>query len=263
MRREFYKAVVDLTKETTAKKRTIATEIDKLKSEIGSGKYNPEYIAELETKRRVLMKQLEDIDTQVLREVDGLIADVKKNLEAETALNGADIHADAQLLSFGLNEKELLALLDKHAANPTMTQLILKSAKERGIDLPVHFVGNDDAIKAAESARDAVKVSIKWFQQDDVFNRIFCEGNSLQRAFDTDDRVWRDTPVIALSSDAVRNAADLLSNPSANLSDSTQIGIVKEFADQPGVLSILRTAAKKGLHSSAVEEIDRTINNKE
>ena len=259
MRREFYKAVLDLAKEAIAKKRLIAAEIDELRNKIDSGKYSKEHCAELETKRRALMKQLEDMDTQVLREVDGLVADVKKNLEAETALNGADIHTDAQLLSFGLNEKELLALLDKHAANPTMVQLVLKSAKERGIDLPVHFVGNADAIKTAESAHDAVKVSIKWFQQDDVFNRIFCEGNSLQRTFDTDDRVWKAKPVIGYSSDKVANAVRLLSDRS-NLGDTVQADIIREFADQPGILSILRNAAEKGGKSAAVEEVDKMIN---
>lgn len=255
-RQEFHSNIMGLTKEAIANKRSIAAEIDGLRNKIESGKYSKEHCAELETKRRALVKQLEDYDIQVLREVDSLIADVKKNLEAETALNGADIHADAQLLSFGLNEKELLALLDKHNQNPTMTQLIFKNAKERGIDLPVHFVGNADAIKAAESAHDAVKVSIRHFNNDAVFNQIFCEGNSLQRTFDVDDREWRDKPVIDYSSDRVANAVRLLS-AIENLSDSVQVDLVREFEGQAGVLSVLRNAAETGGHYKAVEEIDR------
>ena len=257
MRQEFFETVKGLVNKGIEDKRLLSVRAGEIKAKIESGRYSPQVVAELRDELRAIEREIESVDVDARHEADLLIEQFKRGLAAEVALCGADIDdADAKLLQFDLTEKEYLSLLDKHQSNPTMTQLILKDAKTRGLDLGVHFTGNDSEIKGADGVRDSVRVALAHYQIPSVYDRLFGDGSAFERAYNVDDRNWRESPIVAYSSDEVANAVRLLSAID-NLSDSAQVALVREFEGQNGVLSVLESAAKSGRKNAALEEIER------
>ena len=257
MRREFFETVKDLVNKRIEDKRLLSIRAGEIKAKIESGRYSPQVVAELRDELRAIEREIESVDINARHEADLLIEQFKRDLAAEVALCGADIDdADAKLLQFDLDEKEYIAMLDKHQTNPTMVQLILKDAKARGVELGVHFTGNDEEIKAADGVSDAVRVALAHYNIPSVYERLFGEKSPFERAYNVEDRNWRETPIVAYSSDRLANAVRLLSAID-NLSDSAQVALVREFEGQNGVLSVLESAAKSGRKNAALKEIER------
>ena len=261
MRREFYNASMAIWRDALNKKRAAAQHIDTLKTKIDSGNYSEKRIAELRDELHTAEQQFELIDREAMQTLGDLLTDIRGELAAEMALNGADITADAQLLPFNLSEQELVTLLRKNEKNPTMVQLILKHAKERGLDLGIHFIGNTEELAALEDLEYAIQTGLKWFRNDNFFDRVFHENKSFKQLFDVDDLSWKERPVIQISDDRVRNAISLLEKD--DMSIDAQIAIIHDFEGQPGALSVLREAADKNARYAAVDEIDRMLENME
>lgn len=254
MRREFFETVKGLVSKGLENKRLLSVRAGEIKAKIESGRYSPQVVAELRDELRAIEREIESVDINARHEADLLIEQFKRALAAEVALCGADIDdADAKLLQFDLTEKEYLSLLDKHQSNPTMTQLVLKNAKSRGLDLGVHFTGNDSEIQSADGVRDAVRVALDHYQIPSVYDRLFGDGSAFERAYDVEDRNWKDNPVVAYSSDRLANAVALLSGGN-DISEDVQRDVVREFTGQRGALEILRGAAKRGRNFIAADE---------
>lgn len=255
MRREFFETGKGLVSKGIEDKKLLSVRAGEVRAKIESGRYSPQVVAQLRDELRAIEREIEAVDINARHEADVLIEQFKRDLAAEVALCGADIDdADARLLQFGLTEREYLALLDKHQNNPTMTQLILKDAKSRGLDLGVHFTGNYAEIKAADSVRDAVRVALTHYQNPSVYDRLFGDGSAFERAYNVDDRNWREAPIVGYTSDRLANAVSLLSGGN-DISEDVQRDIVKEFSGQRGALEILRGAAKSGRKLAAEDEV--------
>lgn len=254
MRREFFETIKALVNKGIEDKRLLSVRAGEIKTKIESGRYSPQVVAQLRDELRSVEREIESVDINARHEADVLIEQFKRDLAAEVALCGADIDdADARLLQFGLTESEYLSLLDKHQSNPTMAQLILKDAKGRGLDLGVHFTGNDSEIRSADGVSDAVRVALAHYNIPSVYERLFGEKSPFERAYNVEDRNWRETPIVAYSSDRLANAVALLSGGN-DISEDVQRDIVKEFSAQRGALEILRGAAKSGRKLAAEDE---------
>ena len=254
-RHEFYKAVVEGTLESISTLRTYNKQIADLKSRIESGKYTQEYINEMKDQIRALEHKAENERYDRIAKVEKLVGELTRSLEDETALRGADITDDAKLLSFGLNERELSTLLSRNKGNPTMEQLILKNAAERGINLGVHFIGNKNEIRAAQGVTFVVKTVLKWPEKERVFDECMGSGSAFEKAFNV--MTAPKTPTISYSDDRVANMVQLLSDN--RISPEVQKNMVREFADRPAILPLLKDAAEKGGNLAAVEMADNLI----
>lgn len=254
MRREFFETIKALVAKAINEKQILTARADEVEKKINSGRYSPQAVAEMQSELREINRNLEGVGFSALRAADSLIEELKTGLAAEVALNGEDVNdSDMKLLQFDLDEKEMIELLNKHSENPTMTQLILKNAKSRGLDLGVRFLGNDSEIRNAEGAREVVRVAVSHYANPTVFDRLLGDNSELKRLFDVDDRNWKDRPVVDYTSDRLANAVSLLSSGD-DLSVDTQRGIIQEFTGQRGALEILRGAANRGRNFIAADE---------
>lgn len=252
-RREFYHAVKNEVQAGRVVMNERKQRIQTLEGKVRSGKYTQEYINELEAQIRVLKKEIEDEAHVRQKNVSSLIREMEQTLKEEVSLRGEDITADARLLEYTLKEEEVVTLLERHSSNPTMTQLILKYAKDHGMDLKIQFVGNKSFFDQFDEIFNMVQVALRHYDVDNVYNRLFEAPNKALDTFNTDDRKWKDEPVIEYSDNRLSNAVRMLSGD-AELSPIVQEGIIQEFAGHTGALTILKNVAEKAKRSQATSK---------
>ena len=260
-RKEFYKAVLDEVQGGIAVLNDRASEIAALRKKIESGKYSQKGIDEFREKIHAYEKEMENEPYDRLRKVNALIDQRKAVLEDEVALRGSDITEDAKLLNFNLSERELADLLKRNGDNPTMVQLILKNAADRKIDLGIVFVGHKPEIDSLFGVTEAAKVAFQHYMIESVFDRLFGEGSTFEQQYNIAEQTKQEPAKIAYSDDRIANAVRLLKD-SHTLSPGVQQDIVREFANQPGVLSILKDAAKQGRQYEAATLADNLLTGK-
>jgi len=254
MRKEFYKDIFTLARKAVNDKNELMAKVKEIEKQINSSDYSVSYKKGLEEQKTTLKIQIEDFEFSTLREVEKRINDFIAEVGKETELNGADVTEDIKLLDFDLSAPELVRLIEKHQSNPTMVQLILKNAKSRGINLGIHFVGNQAIVDLAKQVKNAVRVALNHSYNERMFEQFFGEGSVLEQNFNVDDpkRGVNDS-VIGYSDDRVRNAVALLEGKT-ELSEYTQRDIIKEFSGSPGVVSVLMSAARRGGRTYAEDE---------
>jgi tellurite resistance protein len=263
-RRECFGLIVNEIKEAEKECKGISAEIDKLREVIDNPrKYAPEYIDQARSELYKLTRALDDVSYNRMQNVRAITDQMCATLDAEMELRGADIdEGDAKLLNYRLTEHEYIELLNRHGGNVTMEKLILKSAKEHGVDLPLTFVGNDAEKEQLSQLEAAAKVAMRHYGNEEVFDRLFGPNSAARRLWDADDRERpgkRET--VKLSDSRVANAVRMLTD-SHELADSVQADIIREFADHPGVLAVLRDAANRGGKAEAVATIEEVTGDK-
>lgn len=257
-RRDFYKGMIEVIQEGCDTLQKIDKAIAEAKAEISSGRYSQDVVNELREKINTLSKQSDEAITATLKTLSKHIDVMRSSLEDEMAMRGSDIVADAELLKYNLGEKELVSIINRNENNPTMVQLVLLHAKERGLDLGVRFSGNEVELNALNSLEYAARVTLRNHSQADIFEDMFGEGSEIEQLFNTIDP----PPAVTLSytDDVIANAVRLLSDNKC-LNPDIQSEVIKEFENRPAVLSILRNAAVKGHNFDAVDMIDALIKN--
>lgn len=255
-RRDFYKGTIEIIKEGCEALQRIESEIASVRDKINSGRYAQKTINELEEKINSLNRQLEKEMSERVGTLSEHISIMRTSLDEEMSLRGSDITADAELLKFNLSEKELMSLMNRNENNPTMVQLILKNAKERGIDLGVHFVGNENLINALAEVEYAATVVFNNCNQTEFLDTLFGEGSEFETMFNVIDP----SPAVtfAYSDERIANAVRVLSDNKC-LSSEIQKDIIHEFENHPAVLSILRNAAVNGRNFDAVDMVDSLL----
>jgi len=260
-RKEFYKAILDEVQGGIAVLNDRASEIASRKQKIESGKYSQDYIRKLRDEIDQFESEMKVESNDRMRKINAIIEKMKVSLDEEFALRGADINDDAKLLNFNLSAKELFDLLKRNEDNPTMYQLILKNAADRNINLGIQFVGNTREINSMYAVADAAEVTLKHYMVGNVFARLFGEGSTFERQYNIADQTKQEPVKIAYSDDRIANAVRLLKD-SHTLSPVVQQDIVREFANQPGVLSILKDAAEQGRQHEAATLADNLLTGK-
>ena len=227
-------------------------EIDALSQKIDSGKYSPEHILKLKAQVVDLEKKIEAERQQRNRNIAALISQTQEALEREVEPRGEDITADSKLLQFNPTEKELVSLLYRHEANPTMLRIISTHARERGINLPVVFHWNEEEKAILGGLASAADTCLKWYRNPaTVFERVFSPSCQFERVFNVeDDKFQRPFPSVSYSDERVANAIRLL-NDNKGMSEQTQQEIIEEFRGHTGVLTILLNTANKAGQSAA------------
>lgn len=255
-RRDFYKGTIKIIKECCEMLQRYDNEIAGLKDKIKSGRYSQNAISEFTENINAIHRQTDTTISESLTALKDHIKAMRVSLDEEMSLRGSDITPDADLLKYNLSAKEMVAIMNRHENNPTMVQLILKNAEERGIDLGVQFVGNDREMGILNGIEYAAKVVFNNRYQSDIFDTLFGEGTDVESMFNVADPPPAVT--LAYSDERIANAVKLLSDNRC-LNPDIQKDIISEFENRPAVLSILRNAAVRGHNFDAVHLIDDAI----
>lgn len=255
-RRDFYKCTIKIIKDCCESLQRYDNEITAIQEKIKSGRYSKNAISEFTEMINSIRQQTDVSISESLSTLREHIKDMRVYLDDEMSLRGSDITPDADLLKFNLSAKEMVAIMNRHENNPTMVQLILKNAEERGIDLGVQFVGNAREMNILDGIEYAAKVIFNNRYQSDVFDTLLGDGTDFESMFNVADPLPAIT--LAYSDERIANAVKLLSDNRC-LSPDIQKDIVSEFENRPTVLSILRNAAVRGHNFDAVHLIDDTL----
>lgn len=254
-RREFYKGTVDIIQTCRHEMQENDAEIARIQKKIDSGKYSQEGIAPMRDKVEALKKRNRDEVERALRSINKDIQTMRASLDDELVLRGSDVTPDAKLLDFNLDANELISIIDRHKDNPTMIQLCLKNAKDRGINLGIYFTANEAEQNILRSIEYAAKVTLRNYNSDHVFDELFGEGSAVADVFNTDDRP--PAAPLAYSDERIANAARMLRENL--LSPNVQADIIREFESQPDILPILRNAAIEGGNPEAVNTANHLL----
>ncbi len=174
----FVNAVVDALKEATDNVQTLAKKRDEIDAEIKSGKYSRAGVSELMDKAWSIKREIQAAKDSGFAAARAIIADYKAEIEREDQLNPADLTDDIKLLSMGvpLLKRDIMGLLERNAGNRTMTQIILRYAKEHDIDTGMIYHNTADHARAVEQYWNILPYYEKWMDTDrayDMLNKFF------------------------------------------------------------------------------------------
>ena len=251
-RKQFYTEFVAEFRNAMAALRALATEKQKLQAKIDSRKYAQEYVAELRQKVRDLERKIEDEKISRTQNLNNLVSQMEESLNEEVELRGGSTTDDLKLLSYNLKPNEYVYLLNRYESNPTMFQLILRDAKEKGIQLPIYFDANRAEHDCLRTLVHSTMYPFRHPFDEHKYLDLYMEGSHFAEVFNVDDKYESAPPMIEYSNEKVANAINLLSNRHS-LPDSAQRDIVREFKGNPGILAILESVARRNFNHAAKE----------
>lgn len=128
----------------------LAEERDTVEGLIKSGRFSQKALTEeLYPKRDALRMKITAKSDEAIRKAQGLVDQYKKDSAKANTLNPDDLTDDIKLLQPGiiLNKHDIQSMLERNAQNRTMSQIILRYAKEHDIDTgsAVYIGGQEEA----------------------------------------------------------------------------------------------------------------------
>lgn len=150
---------------------------------IRSGKYSR---AELEKtyypKSTELTLKIRHDSEDAIRNAHRIVAEYRQECEARNdTLDSSMINDDAKLLQAGINltEKDIDDLLERNADNPTMTQIIMRYAKERKIRISGrHIDRQQEENRMCDGVDAIISMYQKWIRHPkgrEMLDRFFTE----------------------------------------------------------------------------------------
>ena len=128
---------------------------DKLQADIKSDRFNMQTInGELYPALHKVKREIENAQEEARRAVASRVNAYIADLEREDALDPDKLTDDCKLLNAGvtLNARDINTMLERNSGNRTMTQVILRYAREHDIDIGrTYYIGNEEAIRNARS----------------------------------------------------------------------------------------------------------------
>lgn len=166
---DVYSILKDATEAVAAKTEAAA----KVQSKIDSGVYDQSYLhSELIPELSRLQREARDTAGIAEEKASAAIDEWQASVRALDALNPDDItEGDYRLLTCGLplSADDVLAILDRAAANRTMQQLAFRYAEAHGLELPRDrvYVSAAQEARNADSLREPVHLFVKhWIATD-------------------------------------------------------------------------------------------------
>lgn len=144
------------------------SERDALDVLIRSGRYKQEYIQnDLFPKRSALQQKIRNASDAAINEAKALVNQYRQDTLNRNRLDPAEMTDDVKLLAPGivLEQRDIIGMLERNAGNRTMTQIILRYAKEHDFETGLHF---DDGHAEAEHAKDlegVISLYAKWIDK--------------------------------------------------------------------------------------------------
>lgn len=185
-KKEFYEKVTGSVTKSVEKLSQKRERIEELEGEKRSGKLSQEYITKtIDPEIRSLKREIEDLKEAGKKTVEKYCEEYRAELIDEDSLHGADLTDDARLLSSGitLKKRDLDSMLNRNSENRTMVQLILRYAKENGIDLGRMYVGNDETLALVSAVPYTTEIVLKWEGRNGMYEKLMGEGTDFEKAF--------------------------------------------------------------------------------
>lgn len=187
--RDFYFALTTDLKERLDKIAALSSDLEKVDADITSGTFSDGHIRDvLRPKSAELKKQIEQAQEEARKASWAIIDKYAKELRDDDCLDPAELTDDVRLLApeIPLRKKDLLAMLERNADNRTMTQIVLRAAEEREIDLDgLRYTNNESQARHAEALQYVVDVALRWSTDPGkkIFDKLFGEGSEVHRVY--------------------------------------------------------------------------------
>lgn len=189
-KKEFYEEINGITVGAMKTIQNLIAQLNEVEAQISSGIYSAEHIRrELFTKKDVLKGKIRDTREKAEKAAKEVCDEYVQELRDQEELDPALLTDDVRLLQAGvkLNERDAKAMLRRNAGNQTMTQLILRYCKENDIETGVYYYGNKPIIDVVGAVPTAVKTSLRWSDQENVYDRLVGEGSEVERYFNVNE----------------------------------------------------------------------------
>lgn len=171
-----------MDKITQAVYDTLATKTEEIRQDIeareavdaliSSGRYNTQYVeSDLRPKRDSLRMKINSASDSAIQEAQNLVNQYRKKAADRNKLDPAELTDDVKLLQPGikLEPRDIQGMLERNSTNRTMTQIILRYAKENGIDTGgTLFVGGQEEEATARALEGILSYYRKWIATPDA-----------------------------------------------------------------------------------------------
>ena len=168
--------VTDLEKRTTELAPTVA-DVAKLEADLKSNRYSAQAIKEeITPKLNAARDKIRAAKDEANKAVAAMVNTYITDLQRLDALNPAELTDDFKLLNGGvtLNAQDIQFMLERNAKNRTMSQAILRYAKEHDIDVQgVSYIDHAEEINNAKSIPGTVALFVDhWMHTADAMNML-------------------------------------------------------------------------------------------
>lgn len=138
---------------------------DELEAQIRSGRYSGDTIRrEKQPQLTAIRGEIARKTEEAFRKAEEMIACYKADIEKRGVLDPAELNDDLKLLQPGISllPRDLYAILERNKNNRTMTQIILRYAKEH--DIKIEGFGNIDD-QADRNNAAALESSLRYYRK--------------------------------------------------------------------------------------------------
>lgn len=154
---------------------------DEIESEIESGYYGPKGIDEVRPELEKLNAGIRGACDAALDHARGLVSEYRADVERLNDLNPDDLNDDIKLLNAGVTllPRDVDALLRRNASNRTMVQIILRYAKEHGIETKAMYYGTRNEADNADFVDGVLHYYEKWIDKGNarkILDKFFGVG---------------------------------------------------------------------------------------
>lgn len=159
-----------LSKKTDEINKLLSTS-EAIEDKIRSGRYSDAVVRqELTPQRDEIRLEIRQKSEQAIRDAREKVAEYRRTSELKNRLNPKELTDDIKLLRAGitLNAEDLRGMLDRNSENRTMTQIILRYAKEHNTDLGVYFTGGDEEKTTADELDNVLSYYADWIGKPDA-----------------------------------------------------------------------------------------------
>lgn len=148
--------------------KTIA-ERDELQEMVQSGAYSPVYLKDEVYPKLNKLKQKVFTDSEnAIRDAKSSVNEYRKKAAEENRLNPSDLTDDIKLLQPGVTlfPEDIKGMIERNSDNRTMTQIILRYAKEHNIDTGATiYIGGEAERELADNLDGVLDIYSKWIDK--------------------------------------------------------------------------------------------------
>ena len=159
--------------------KTIA-ERDKLEEKAKSGRYTPQALqSDIYPKRDALRNQARNQAEAAIQEAKNLVSQYRADAAELNNLDPAELTDDVKLLQSGITllPRDIQGILKRNAGNRTMTQIVLRYAKEHNIDTGgTYYIGGQPEEETARGLDTIISYYAKWIDKPnakDMLTKFF------------------------------------------------------------------------------------------
>lgn len=171
--------VFDTLETRTAEISKDIVERDALEEKIKSGRYSPQALKDdIYPKRDALRRKIESASEGAIQEARNLVAQYREDAAKLNNLDPAELTDDVKLLQSGITllPRDIQGILERNKGNRTMTQIVLRYAKEHGIETGTYYIGGQAEEENARNLDGILSYYKKWIdkpQAKDMLYRFF------------------------------------------------------------------------------------------